>query len=548
MLRLYGPQSKYNCYFLSNPPCPELSGHPEEMKITAAVGVRWVETQHVASLRASDQVQLLFSTQASEIQDSYSGIFLHVWSKKRRDNVVLKQRFPYNAGDSTAIKRSEKAKIVEADRERKPVFHGWYIVGVAFLAAFIHSEAVSSTLSVFIKPMTESLGWSRGMISGVRSFEQILEAVVAPFIGPLVDRHGGRILMVVGALIAGVGFIAVAFTQELWQFYILRAVVTIGVLCFGGLVTHVAIANWFIRKRGRAFAISGLGGSLGTVIVIPVATWTILNLGWRETWAIFGVFVWVLVVAPAFLFMRRRPEDMGLLPDGDTLPPVAAQVAPTDTQEVSRERPETPVASSENVNWSRSEAIRTRAFWVIVVVFGMSRLAAMGINLHLIPYLLDLGYSSGVAASVFVVRSGVGLFGNPIWGLAAERYDVRVLTFVKFCMQVVAVIMIVLAQNILMVYGGFALYGIAQGGGGILTEMMFANYYGRLSLGAVRSLALPLQIVFSAGGPLLLGFSFDITGSYNFAFSIIIGASIVSAALILLATPPVKRAPVSVET
>lgn len=432
---------------------------------------------------------------------------------------------------------------MKAPQQRRAIFYGWYIVGVAFLAAFIHSEAVSSTLSVFIKPMTESLGWSRGMISGVRSFEQILEAVAAPLIGPIVDRHGGRILMVVGSLVAGAGFIAVAFTQDLWQFYTLRAIVTLGVLCFGGLVTHVAIANWFVRKRGRAFAISGLGGSLGTVIVIPVATWLILTLGWRATWALFGVFVWGLIVAPALLLMRRRPEDMGFRPDGDAVPDVPADRTSPDMQDMRRSRQELPAVAREEITWNRSEAIRTRAFWVIVVVFGMSRLAAMGINLHLIPYLLDLGYSGGIAASVFVVRSGVGLFGNPIWGLAAERYDVRLLTFVKFVLQVLAVTTIVLAQSLGMVYAGFALYGIAQGGGGILTEIMFANYYGRLSLGAVRSLALPLQIAFSAGGPLLLGVSFDVTGSYTFAFSIIIGASMISAALILLATPPAKRDP-----
>lgn len=430
---------------------------------------------------------------------------------------------------------------MEARRERERIFHGWYIVGVAFLAAFIHSEAVSSTLSVFIKPMTENLGWSRGMISGVRSLEQILEAVVAPFIGPLVDRHGGRVLMVIGAMVAGIGFIALAFVQDLWQFYAVRAVVTLGVACFGGLVTNVAIANWFIRKRGRAFAIAGLGGSLGTVIVIPFATWTIINWGWRETWALFGIFVWVLIVVPSFLFMRRRPEDMGLLPDGETLRPEPVRSAVATPEEAYRQDQEVLRASREETSWSRAEALRTRAFWIIVVVFGTTRLAVMGINLHLIPYLLDLGYPAAVAASVFVLRSGVGLFGNPVWGIAAERYDVRILTFIKFVLQAMAVTTIVLAPNLVMVYVGFALYGVAQGGGGILTEMMFANYYGRLSLGAVRSISLPLQIVFSAGGPLLLGFSFDITGSYNFAFSIIIGASVISAVLVLFATPPTKR-------
>ena len=422
------------------------------------------------------------------------------------------------------------------------LFHGWYIVGVAFLGSFIHSEAISSTLSIFVITMTEGLGWSRGMISAARSFEQILEALAAPLVGPIVDKYGARVLMVVGALVAGTGFVLLAVIQNLWQFYLLRAIVTLGVLGFGGLVTAVAIANWFVRKRGRAFAFAGMGGSLGTIIVIPFAAWTIATLGWRETWVLFGVFVWVLVVVPSFLFMRRRPEDMGLLPDGDPAGGLEAVDAAAYAEEPGGERRTTQESSEEDVLWTRTEALHTRAFWVIVVVSGFGRLVSQGINLHLIPYLQDLGFAVGIAASVLVVRSAVGLLAHPLWGFAAERYDVRRLSFLQYALQTGAVGTIVLAQDLWMVYLGFALYGIVQGGMS-LHEIMFANYYGRFSLGAVRGIAAPFQVAFSAGGPVLLGFSFDATGSYTFAFTIIVGASVICAALILLATKPRKRVP-----
>lgn len=414
---------------------------------------------------------------------------------------------------------------------------------MAFLGSFIHSEAISSTLSIFMVPMSESLGWSRGMISAARSFEQILEGLASPLIGPIADKYGARLLMVNGALVAGAGFILLGLVHNLWEFYVLRSLLTVGVLGFGGLVTSVAIANWFVRKRGRAFAFAGMGGSLGLIIVIPFATWSIATFGWRETWVVFGIFVWALVVIPAFVFMRRRPEDMGLRPDGDPVderPPTPALSQPAERGGVRRSVEGIPPGET---HWTRGEAMRTRAFWVIVVVFGFTRLVGQGISLHLIPYLLDLGYPAGIAASVLVVRSAVGLFGNPMWGFAAERYDVRILSFVKFVLQVVAVVTIVLAPSLWVIYVGFALFGIVQGGGGILSEIMFANYYGRLALGSVRGIAAPFQLVFSAGGPVLLGLSFDTTGGYEVAFTIIIAASVICAALILLATKPERRRP-----
>src|SRR5580765_2119494 len=175
--------------------------------------------------------------------------------------------------------------------QKPKIFYGWYIVTVGFLAQMNCAFHMSSTLSVFLKPLTEDLAVSRGLFSVLRSGEILLAGALAPLIEPLVDRYGGRWLMAGGALSAGIGFVLLSQVSAFWQ-------------C------------WFVRKRGRAIAIASLGQGLAKVL-IPVVTATLFVwVGWRSTWTVFGLLTLVLVVIPAAVFMRRSPEEMGLMPDG----------------------------------------------------------------------------------------------------------------------------------------------------------------------------------------------------------------------------------------
>ena len=154
------------------------------------------------------------------------------------------------------------------NRKRKPVFYGWVIVIVAFLSEFVYSIGSSFVFGIFLKPMTAEFGWTRAATVAGLSLNRIAGGLVGPFIGPLVDKkHGARLLMVGGALVAGAGFMALSRIQTLWQFYLIFGIIgALGMAEIGNLVCPTIVAKWFIRRRGRAvaFAISGvtIGGRL----------------------------------------------------------------------------------------------------------------------------------------------------------------------------------------------------------------------------------------------------------------------------------------------
>jgi MFS family permease len=258
------------------------------------------------------------------------------------------------------------------------IFYGWYIVGVGFLANVASSFALASTLSIFLKPLTAELGISRGVFSLLRSGEGIIGACLAPVVGTLVDRYGGRWLMVLGAAITGLGFLLLGTVDSFGQFAAIRlTLVTFGDALMGYMVVNVVVAQWFIRQRGRAFAFTSMGVGFAKVCMPVLAAWLLVSFGWRQTWMVFGVLTMALLVLPALLVVRRTPEDMGLRPDG-AAEPVANDGASARGQRTTNQQS----ANGTEPLWTRAEAVRTTAFWLIVITIGISSVVVTGLNLN----------------------------------------------------------------------------------------------------------------------------------------------------------------------
>jgi MFS family permease len=416
------------------------------------------------------------------------------------------------------------------------IFYGWYIVGVGFLANVASSFALASTLSIFLKPLTAELGISRGVFSLLRSGEGIIGACFAPLVGTLVDRYGGRWLMVIGAAIAGVGYLIVSQVGSFTQFAVIRLTfVTLGDVLMGYMVVNVVVAQWFVRWRGRAFAVTSMGVGFAKVCMPVLAAWLLLTLGWRQTWMVFGVLTVALLVLPALLVIKRRPEDMGLLPDGANEPVVEkASIRP-------RKRTEGQLsADGSEVLWTRVEAIRSSAFWLLVITFGISSIGVTGLNLHVYSYVTDLGHSPVVAATVMSVIASMQLASPLAWGVLAERIDAKIAAMLRFVVQGVGLGLAILTGNLFCLYAGFLLYGIGLGGNMVLPDILWANYFGRRSLGKVRGMGLLISQVLAAAGPPFFGFLFDITGGYGLSFTIFGVALMTSAILSLMLRPPAK--------
>jgi MFS family permease len=423
--------------------------------------------------------------------------------------------------------------------QKSRFFYGWYIVGVGFLSHVTCAFHLSSTLSIFLKPLTEELGISRGLFSMMRTGELLINAPLATLVGPLIDRFGGRWLISIGAVVAGIGFLLMSEVSKFWQFVALRWLfITVGGVLMCNLVVNVTIARWFVRKRGRAMGIAATGLGISK-IGIPLLTASLfLWVGWRQTWALFGIATLVLLVVPAFIYMRRAPEDMGLFPDGAPSPYEKQEVASTKRSRFQTQA----IQGQSEVTWTRAEALRTQAFWMLAFTFGVSSIGVAGLNLHIYPYVTDAGYPEIVAATVMstiaFTQGGSALF----WGYLSDHMDIRKVTMLKFLVQAAGLTIAIWFQNLVTLYVGFFLYGVGMGGSLVLQDLVWASYFGRISLGTVRGLAYLALHVFAAGGPPFFGVLFDLTQSYYVSFSIFTGALLTSAFLILLARPPQKRA------
>jgi sugar phosphate permease len=417
-------------------------------------------------------------------------------------------------------------------------FYGWYIVGVGILVNIAGTFAFSSTLSIFLKPITEELGVSRGAFSLIRTFEIGIAALIVPLLGPWIDRHGGRGVLVLGALMEGTGLVLSGLVQSFWQFVLVRcSLVIAGEALLGSLVINVTIAQWFVRKRGRAMGIANLGTGVAKLSIPLCAASLFVLVGWRSTWAIFGIVAPLLVVVPALVFMHRRPEDIGLLPDGER-PLQNLDRLPAASQTRLSEQQQTLPAETL---WRRSEVIRLPTFWLLILTFGIASVGIAGLNLHIFSYVTDIGYPPLIAASFMSTIALTQLGSTLVWGILADRLDIGKVSCVQFAIQAVGLVVAISSADILLVYVGFFLYGTGLAGSFVLREVIWANFFGRVSLGTVRGLSLFFSHLFAAAGAPFFGFLHDRTGSYNLSFTIFSCALFTSSLLILLAKPPRKR-------
>ncbi len=424
--------------------------------------------------------------------------------------------------------------LVEQPTKRKSIYYGWVIVIVGFLAHIASAFSISSTLSVFLKPLSADLGISRGTFSLIRSGEILIGAAAAPVVGTLMDRFGGRWLMAAGGLISGAGFICLGQARDFIQFMLVRwLLISPGDSLMGSMVINVSIACWFVRMRGRALAIAGMGHGLAKVCMPVMAATLMIYVGWRGSWVVFGVFALLLVVVPAVLFMRRSPEEMGLLPDGGLVEVREAVTRPQKRRYAKR-------TGADNVEWGRREALRTPVFWLIASTFGVAQIGVTGLNLHVFSYVTDQGHPTLVAASVMSIIA-VMQFSTPIvWGMLADRMDNGILNMAKCALQGAGLLLALSLPGMAPLYAGFFIYGIGMGGTAILAETIWADFFGRISLGKIRGMGSLVTSIFSAGGPPFFGLLFDYTESYYVSFSIFIGMLFTSAILSLCLRPPTK--------
>ncbi|PZC51171.1 MAG: Sugar phosphate permease [Chloroflexi bacterium] len=411
-------------------------------------------------------------------------------------------------------------------------FYGWNIIGAAFLSRFSFASGNASILGLFFTPLNAQLGWSRTSIAGVLTLSRLFEGITSPIVGTLLDRYGSRWILVVGGIILSLGFMGLSAMTNLWQFYLVRGIfMAIGFSLVSMLVTNTTISNWFVVRRGRAIALAGMGTSTGMLIISPITVAVIAVWGWQTAWIFFAVLAWLVVVIPSALIMKRRPEDMGLKPDGEVV----------NSNDYSNLQPEKSVQydSTKEAVWTRRQVVRTPAFWLLITAISSSMFAFQGVNISIAPYAEDLGFGAAAIALMLMARSVATILVTPMWGMLSEHVHLPTIRVIPFLIQLLATALLTLADTNAMLWFGIVVYGAGFTGMMIIQEVLWANYYGRLTLGTVRSTSLPLQVLISGGGPVLINLVFDLTGSYRPAYAAFIGLYLMSAILIWFAKPPI---------
>ena len=432
-------------------------------------------------------------------------------------------------------------------RKHRNIYYGWIIVGVSFLVGATQVGAFQSILAVFLKPMADSFGWSRTVISGTMVFGSLFGGCISPFIGPILDKRGPRIVAFVSVLVLSSGLVSLAFMHHVWQLYLFFGVgriVAVGALT---LVVSVTISNWFIRKRGRAMGIAWLGPRLGMAVLPALAQYFIMTQGWRFAWAALGVLVFAISGLPSLIFLRRRPEDLGLLPDGD-----ARKTAPYDAP-TSQDCADDPLSAlKEEPIWTRRQVIRNHTFRLLIITGSIFPLVQGATNFHMFPFLTDQGISETVSIMLISTFALSGCVGTLSCGFLADKFGSKPILIINGFASGIVFLAFYLAVTLGSAGTGWitimfilqALNGILHGGRMPLLTKIWADYFGRRSLGRIQGLSNPFRFGTNAIGPILTALCFDLFQSYAIPFYSFIGLFFVSGLVTLyLPTPRLLKPP-----
>jgi MFS family permease len=414
------------------------------------------------------------------------------------------------------------------------LFYGWVMVGSSLAINLVSSTLNPVIFSFFIGPMSEELGVSTSALSWSLTLRLVTAGVAGPLLGVLIDRHGTRWLGAACGLLAGTMMVALSFAHSLLLVYALFALT--GLAGFGGpagqLLTQVPLAKWFVLKRGRALAIATAGIALGTTIAIPITQALVEAVGWRSTYALFGLVVAGVIVPVSVLFVRRAPEDMGLHPDGAATPPVFLE-----------EHASAIVTERE---WTVRQALHAPSMWLLLGALGLSGVALTGTLVHRVLYWSELGMSPtlvglGTALDPFTVVFSVFLFGS-----LGDRVPVRYLGFAGLGGLALSIVpMITSNGEAYTIVAHNVLWGVAAGGFITLNNLVWPNYFGRGSVGAIRGVVLPVSIAASGIGAPLYGYLLDSGLDTDYVWAGSLAAFGLGSVLVLFARPP--RLPVRLE-
>ena len=389
---------------------------------------------------------------------------------------------------------------------------------------FVRNAAASLTLSVFVFPISDDLGWSRTMIAGAASLGGLVSAAASPIVGWVSDRYGVRLVLTISVLALGISTFSLAWATVPITFYLAFGMGRVLFSTSFQIGSSVAISRWFVRRRGRATGMLFLSHSVGMVLFPLLAGMVIHSWGWQAAWMVLGAIVWIAALAPVSVLIRQSPEQMGLTPD----------IPPNMEGDDSGSGP----AGSGEPSWTLGDASRTRTIWLLALATGILFLLQAGTNTHQGAFFIDQGLGVAVAALSISFNAAFTGIGSLIWGWLLERIPVRYCYAAVALLMAAALALFPVVNTIWEALLTASIWGVAVGGILVVPAVAYANYFGRQSIGAIRGITEPFVSLGQAVGAVFSGLVFDLTGSYHVAFVTLAILGVATIGLILLTKPP----------
>jgi len=419
--------------------------------------------------------------------------------------------------------------------DKFPFYYGWIVVAASSTVVFARMAPAITTLTVLIFPMSQQLGWSRTVIAGSVSAGAIASLVLSPVVGWAIDRFGARPVLVISVLGLGIAMTSLAWATIPLTFYVAFAAGRIVFHTSAPIGSSTVASRWFIKKRGRAIGIIFLFGAIGGIVYTMVASLVVESYGLKTTWIVIGILVLVISVAPSYFLVAERPEDIGLLPDGDEPEDSPAKNNLPVNSDISNLR------QTDEGSWALHEAVFTRPFWLLVAMGFTTFFVHTSIGVHMGAYFRDIGLSATSAALAVSVSWTVSAIGSVTWGWITDRVQVRYAYCGMFLVQAGSTLYLILAEGTVGVFLAAGFFGIVSAGSNVVPSVMYANYFGRSSLGKIRGLGEVGVLLGQATGPVIAGVLFEMRGSYSMIFSVFVVLALACSVLVLKAKPPVRR-------
>ncbi|MBI2494093.1 MAG: MFS transporter [Candidatus Rokubacteria bacterium] len=395
-------------------------------------------------------------------------------------------------------------------------FHGWVIVGGAFVVLFTAYGAQYS-FGIFFSALLEEFHWSRASLSGAFALYGVLYPVCGFPAGRLTDRWGPRAVIAVGGVLLGTALAGMSLVTQLWQPYVLYGSVAALGMGTAYVPCNTTVVKWFVRRRGLAVGLASAGGSVGTFVLPPLAQLLVTAVGWRTAYVIFGAAIFVVLNLVARV-MRRDPESVGLHPDGDPAPLAAGGAEP---------------------GWPLRRALGSRAFWMLAAAFSATWTPVFIPLVHVVPFARDLGHSPLTGAWVVSALGGGAVAGRLVLGGISDRIGRKAGVGIAMALQAVSFLGFLLAgHGLTLLFGAALLFGFSYGAVSTLFPAIVGDYFGRGQAGALVGFLFMVAGSMAGWGPLIAGALYDATGGYDFTWVLAAGLNVLALSLLALSRPP----------